>query len=64
MAWELGVVQLPEDAEALAVPKHLTALHQPISNTKPEIRHIFVSAVGPPEDQGRGGSGAAAHSGS
>jgi hypothetical protein len=45
IAWELGSLHFPEDLEVAATPKFQTASFQPINNIKPEIRHIFVSAM-------------------
>jgi hypothetical protein len=43
LSWPLGQVHLAEDPQAAAAPKFLTAAFQPLSNTKPEIVHMFVS---------------------
>lgn len=46
LSWPLGQVHLPEDPQAAAAPKFLSAAFQPLSNTKPEIVHMFVSGGG------------------
>jgi len=55
LSWSLGQVHLPEDPQAAAAPKFLSAAFQPLSNTKPEIVHMFVSGRGGGEECAAGG---------
>jgi hypothetical protein len=53
LSWSLGQVHLPEDPQAAAAPKFLSAAFQPLSNTKPEIVHMFVSGRGGGRDSSK-----------